>query len=100
MEQLRKRVFRKIKPKVVNGTTLNGLQLLDMCKAYIECINTGKIPTIESAWNYMCRSEARKSAASAIHSLEAQLEAELKAVTDKPLDSKRLQDMKVKVRTA
>lgn len=69
-----------------------------MCKAYIECMNTGRLPNIESAWNYMCRSEARKAAAKAIEDVTAALDAEIKTASEKPLDAKRMEGFKLQVR--
>lgn len=35
--------------------------LLELAEAYVRALNTGKIPTIENAWNYMQASELERA---------------------------------------
>jgi hypothetical protein len=58
---LRKRIFKKVKPKMLSGRALNGRMLVEMCKAYTEAINKGSLPNIESAWSYVKKCEAQKA---------------------------------------
>ena len=53
IEALRKKVFKKVKPKELKGKCVNGSQLCDLAEAYVEALNKGGIPVIESAWEYM-----------------------------------------------
>ena len=46
VETLRTRIYKKTKPKVLNGKTLNGNMLLELCVAYTDAINTGHVPNI------------------------------------------------------
>ncbi len=39
MSTLRSRVFKKVKPKVLNGKFINGEMLLELCLAYTKAIN-------------------------------------------------------------
>jgi len=50
-------VFNKAKPKNLKGKDLSGPMLLEVAQAYVEAINEGSIPVIESAWDYMQASE-------------------------------------------
>ncbi|CAG9316966.1 unnamed protein product [Blepharisma stoltei] len=59
--QLRKRVIGRIRPKTVNNKCLNGEMLANLVKNYIEAINIGVVPNIESAWNYICKTECTKA---------------------------------------
>jgi len=34
--------------------------LIELAQSYCEAINTGRVPTIESAWDYVCTTEAMK----------------------------------------
>jgi hypothetical protein len=34
--------------------------LVELAQAYVKAINTGKVPTIENAWNYMQASELER----------------------------------------
>ncbi|EGR31286.1 hypothetical protein IMG5_114150 [Ichthyophthirius multifiliis] len=73
--QLRQRIFKKIKPKMLNGKHLNGFQLVEICKAYIQAINKGGVPNIESAWNYMCKSESIKAKDICLNEVQQQLDS-------------------------
>lgn len=35
--------------------------LIELAEAYVKALNSGKIPTIENAWNYMQASELDKA---------------------------------------
>lgn len=66
ISKLRTKVFRKVKPKKLNGQFLNGQMIIELAKAYVDAINTGRVPTIESAWDYMCAEENHKAAKSSM----------------------------------
>ena len=34
--------------------------LLELCMAYTEAINTGSVPNIQSAWQYVCENEHQR----------------------------------------
>ena len=53
MDFLRKKVFRKVKPKELKGQILTGEMLIQLAESYTEALNKGGIPVIESAWQYM-----------------------------------------------
>ncbi len=57
----RKKIFKKVKPKTMNGKFLNGGMLIELCKAYIQAMNTGNMPNIENAWTYLCKNESHKA---------------------------------------
>ena len=50
---LRRKIFRKVKPKQIKGQFLNGLQLTELAESYTEAINRGGVPVIETAWQYV-----------------------------------------------
>lgn len=62
-----------MKPKKLNGRLLNGPMVLELCKAYTESINKGNVPSINSAWCNLCRSENQRSLEDAIRSFESGL---------------------------
>lgn len=45
---------------MLNGKTLNGSMLLELCKSYVNAINQGNVPCIESAWSYVLKYESEK----------------------------------------
>ena len=57
MNSVTKRIFRNVKPKQLNGKTLNGSMLLELCRSYVDAINDGKVPCIENAWSYVLKHE-------------------------------------------
>ncbi len=64
MEQIhniRNKIYNNIKPKKMGGKCLNVPMLISLCKGYLETINKGMLPNVESAWFYVCRNEGLKA---------------------------------------
>jgi hypothetical protein len=57
MKTLRGKIFKKVKPKMLNNTNITGESLLSLAEAYVEAINNNKVPCIESAWTSVCKNE-------------------------------------------
>ena len=58
---LRRKVLQRVKPKRLNGKNLNGAMFWNLVKSYVESINKGAIPSIESSWSYICKNECIKA---------------------------------------
>lgn len=58
---IRKKILKKINPKILNGKTFNGEMLLELTKVYIKTMNSGNLPNIDSAWQYLVKSESKKA---------------------------------------
>lgn len=58
---LRKKIFEKMKPKMLNGKNLTGEMYLGLMSSYVKAINEGTVPNIENAWTYLCREQAEKA---------------------------------------
>ena len=56
MQQLRHKVYRKVKHKKLNGKVLTGEMFLELCQTYVAAINEGSVPSINSAWSSLCES--------------------------------------------
>lgn len=56
VEAIRAKIFGQVKAKKINGKALNGNLLITLCKGYMDAINKGHLPNVESAWFYVCRS--------------------------------------------
>jgi hypothetical protein len=54
---LRRKVFKKVKPKQLRGQFITGKMLIELAEAYTDALNKGGIPVIESAWEYMQSNE-------------------------------------------
>ena len=61
MEALRAKIFKRVKPKALNGRCVTGETLLELCEAYTQAINSGNVPCIESAWTYICKNESLRA---------------------------------------
>jgi hypothetical protein len=58
---LRRKVINRIKPKTMNGKKLNGEMLYNLAHSYVEAINNGAVPSIESSWSYICKNQCQKA---------------------------------------
>lgn len=70
MGALRQRIFKKVKPKQLNGKFITGEMLLELCYVYTDSINQGTVPCIESAWTYLCKNECQRSISEAINNYD------------------------------
>ena len=51
-------MLRNIKPKSLNGHVMSGLEWIQLVEVYVEAINEGAVPSIQSAWTYICKQGA------------------------------------------
>jgi hypothetical protein len=61
INQLRTKIFKKVKPKLLRNQVINGPMLCELAESYVRALNGGKIPTIENAWDYMQASELERA---------------------------------------
>ena len=73
MKLVRRKVFTKVPFKVMNGTRLTGESLLQLARSYVDAINKGSVPCIESAWNYLCHFETEKNVKQLVHDFSKSL---------------------------
>ena len=57
---LREKVLYKIKPKSLNGRELSGEMLSNLIISYVNSMNSGIVPNIESSWTLVCRLQNQK----------------------------------------
>lgn len=60
IEELRKKALFEAKPKKVNGLEVNGNLLGNLLEKYIEAFNSGAVPNVDMAWDYVCKAQNRK----------------------------------------
>ena len=77
MTQLRQKIFKKVKPKVLNGRFITGEMLLELCVAYTGAINKGSVPCIESAWSYICQNETQRAVKESLDLVDKHLASRL-----------------------
>ena len=75
---LRRKVLHRIKPKKLNGKCLNGAMFWNLMKSYVDSINKGAIPSIESSWAYICKNECLKAQEDAFELYRKNIAEELK----------------------
>lgn len=59
--QLRRKVVNRIKAKVMHGKKLSGDMLYNLAGSYVDAINKGAVPNIETAWSYICKSQCQRA---------------------------------------
>lgn len=59
--QLRKKILGRVRVKTFKGKPLNGEMYLNIIKSIINAMNSGRVPSIESTWNNMCKVESYKA---------------------------------------
>lgn len=75
---LRKKVLNRVKPKKLNGKLLTGTMFWNLLSSYVESINKGAIPSIESSWAYICKNECLKAMENSFDIFMKNLNEELK----------------------
>jgi len=54
--------MKRVKPKtILNGRKLNGEMYVGLVKSYVDAINKGAVPSIQSAWSYISKNECQKA---------------------------------------
>ena len=62
INQLRSKVMKRVKSKtIMDGRKLNGEMFVGLVYNYVDAINKGAVPNIESAWNYISKNECQKA---------------------------------------
>ena len=74
--QLRNKVVNRIKPKLMHGLKLNGEMLCNLTASYVEAINKGSAPNIESAWSYLCKHACLKAQIESYEKFERSFQGE------------------------
>lgn len=68
--QLRRKVINRIKAKMMHGKKLNGEMLYNLAGSYVDAINRGVVPNIETAWSYICKNECLRAQQDAYEKFE------------------------------
>lgn len=74
---LRSKVLQGMTFKQVNGRKIDGGMWISLAEQYIQQINGGGVPSIESSWTYICRQKAQTSFENAKYNFNAELSKEL-----------------------
>lgn len=98
MDNARNKIFKKIRPKSLNGNTFNGSRLVELIHAYINAINSGQVPNIEHAFQYMMKNESKKAFQDSLMKVQKELSEYLKS----PIahDDRKMKDIKKQMEEA
>lgn len=97
MEHLRAKIFKKVKPKQLNGKAVTGEMLLELAQAYTSAINEGSVPNIQNAWSYVCQNECNRAIEESIYRYNIEMErpmAQAKANMDQTILKKAHQTIR------
>lgn len=73
IKRAREKIFQSVKAKSIAGRTLSGPLFLESVYAYVEAVNSGKVPNIEQIWNYACQEASRKAFQDSLKTLDKSL---------------------------
>ena len=74
---LRRKVLSRIEPKSINNAELDGRSWIDLISQYVQSINNGTVPDIQSSWIYICRSQGQAAFENSLKLFEEELEKSL-----------------------
>jgi hypothetical protein len=80
INMVRSKVLKKTKQKTVNGKPVTSETFLHLANGYAAAVNRGKVPTIESAWNYVCKEKANEVAKECVSMAELLVEKDEKVL--------------------
>lgn len=81
-KKLREKIFKRVKPKTLNGKFITGEMLLELCHSYTKAINQGSVPSIKSAWSYVCQNECQRAMDESINNYEVSTNDFLKSAKE------------------
>lgn len=78
IKQLQNKIFSQIEPKFLGKSYVTGELFSDLWTSYVNAINQGKIPTVDTAWEYICSFECEKQIKLLLKSYEIEISQLLK----------------------
>jgi len=66
----------------MNGKLLTGEIIMSLAQQYVDSINRGAVPNIESAWTYICQNECQKAIEEAVKMFKETVEKSLQLPCD------------------
>ena len=63
-------MLKKVKPKMLHGKPISGTMLIELAESYIHAMNTGKVPTIDTAWQNVQKAELERALSAALKSFK------------------------------
>jgi hypothetical protein len=73
VKQLQDKIFSQIGPKCFGSSYLTGELFVDLWTSYVDAINQGKVPTIDTAWEYIWAFQCEKQIKILLNSYEVEV---------------------------
>jgi hypothetical protein len=74
---LRNKIINGMIPKKINGSLIDGATWMELAQQYVNAINDGTVPSIESSWTYICKQKAHLSLEKAKKSFKTEISNDL-----------------------
>ena len=58
--KMRKKIINAMRPKTINKHAIDGSMWIELAEQYVNAINDGTIPSVESSWTYIQKQRARQ----------------------------------------
>jgi hypothetical protein len=82
MNHLLTKVHSGVRPKQMMGRTLNGEMFCTLVESYVEALNSGKVPEVNSAWTRVIGTQCNEAKEHAMGLYDALLTQELVAARE------------------
>lgn len=73
MENIRGRIFGVVAPKQLFGKVMDGAKLAHLAKCYTETMNSGSVPDIRAAWEYVSEATCQTALMNAVDAYDAMI---------------------------
>ncbi|CAE7629944.1 GBP1 [Symbiodinium sp. CCMP2456] len=91
VEAFVKKVYMFLKPKKIDGQLVNGAMLVELAGEYCKAINSGVVPTIQSAWTSVVQHQLRLSLRDAVQMYRSRMNET--AMQNLPLSEEKLREL-------
>ena len=81
------KVLQRLPVKRVKGHALNGKTWANMLQMYVQAMNSGSVPNVESSWKYICQGRAKENLQAAIEVFQKETENASLPVSSQDLDT-------------
>ena len=86
---LKDKIYRQTKPKRVLDNFMNGRMFVELADSYVQALNQGEVPHLQSAWNNVCTSNCENSIRECLKMFEGRVSSEVQL----PMGEGRLRDI-------
>ena len=76
MDALTNDILDTCRPKALNGRVLSGGMFVELCRAYIDALNKGAVPTIYNAWQSISELECLRAKEAAMEAYDSAFDRE------------------------